>query len=119
MLELPRIMGHRGAAGRAPENTLAGLRAAADMGATWVEFDVMLSGDGVPVLFHDDNLKRTTGRNAHMAETPFADLAALEAGAWFAPAFAGEPIPALEAALEKQWGGPLLDKAPTLEGAAR
>ena len=99
MLELPRVMGHRGAAGRAPENTLAGLRTAAALGMTWVEFDVMLSGDGVPVLFHDDNLKRTTGRNALMAETRFKDLAALEAGAWFAPEFAGEPIPSLESAL--------------------
>ncbi len=99
-LALPRVMGHRGAAGLAPENTLAGLRAAAHAGLTWVEFDVMLCGDGVPVLFHDDNLKRTTGRDAPMAKTPFADLAALEAGAWFAPAFAGEPIPALEAALD-------------------
>jgi glycerophosphoryl diester phosphodiesterase len=99
MLELPRVMGHRGAAALAPENTLAGLRAAAAAGLSWVELDVMLSGDGVPVLFHDDNLKRTTGRDAAMAETPFADLAGLEAGAWFAPAFAGEPIPALEAAL--------------------
>ncbi len=99
MLELPRVMGHRGAAGTAPENTLAGLRAAAALGMTWVEFDVMVSGDGVPVLFHDDNLKRITGRDAPMAKTPFAALADLEAGAWFAPEFAGEPIPSLEMAL--------------------
>ncbi|MCH8002030.1 MAG: glycerophosphodiester phosphodiesterase [Proteobacteria bacterium] len=99
MLELPRIMGHRGAAGRAPENTLAGLRAAADMGATWVEFDVMLTKDRVPVLFHDDNLKRTTRREALMVETPFAELSSVEAGAWFAPKFAGEPVPSLEMAL--------------------
>jgi glycerophosphoryl diester phosphodiesterase len=96
---LPRVMGHRGAAAVAPENTLAGLRAAAAMGMTWVEFDVMLSGDGVPVLFHDDNLKRITGRKAAMARTPFAELAKLEAGAWFAPHFIGEPIPSLEQAL--------------------
>ncbi len=96
---LPRVMGHRGAAGIAPENTLAGLRTAAAMGMTWVEFDVMLSGDGVPVLFHDDNLKRITGRKASMARTPFAELAKLEAGAWFAPGFIGEPIPSLEQAL--------------------
>jgi glycerophosphoryl diester phosphodiesterase len=59
----------------------------------------MLSGDGVPVLFHDDNLKRITGRKASMARTPFAELAKLEAGAWFAPGFSGEPIPSLEQAL--------------------
>ncbi len=99
MLALPRVMGHRGVAGAAPENTLAGLRAAAAMGMTWVECDVMLTRDGVPVLFHDDKLKRTTGRAAPMAETAFAELAGLEAGAWFAPEFAGEPIPSLEQAL--------------------
>ncbi len=96
---LPRVMGHRGAAAVAPENTLAGLRIAAAMGMTWVEFDVMLSGDGVPVLFHDDNLKRITGRKAAMAKTPFVELGQLEAGAWFAPNFIGEPIPSLEQAL--------------------
>jgi len=96
---LPRVMGHRGAAAAAPENTLASLRTAVAMGMTWVEFDVMLSGDGVPVLFHDDNLKRITGRKAAMARTPFAELARLEAGAWFAPGFIGEPIPSLEQAL--------------------
>ena len=96
---LPRVMGHRGAAAVAPENTLAGLRTAAALGMTWVEFDVMLSGDGVPVLFHDDNLKRITGRKVAMARTPFAELAKLEAGAWFAPGFIGEPIPSLEQAL--------------------
>ena len=93
-------MGHRGAAAVAPENTLASLRAAAAHGASWVEFDVMLSGDGVPVLFHDETLTRTTGRKARMAATPLAELRTLEAGAWFAPDFEGETIPTLEEALE-------------------
>ncbi|MDH3919787.1 MAG: glycerophosphodiester phosphodiesterase family protein, partial [Rhodospirillales bacterium] len=71
-LELPRVMGHRGAAAWAPENTLASIQKAADLGATWVEFDVMLTGDGRPVLFHDDNLKRLTGLDALMARTPYS-----------------------------------------------
>ncbi len=75
MFVLPRVIGHRGAAASAPENTLAGLRAAAALGATWVEFDVMLTKDRVPVLFHDDNLRRITGRDALMAETSYAELA--------------------------------------------
>jgi len=99
-LTLPRLMGHRGAAAHAPENTLAGFRAAAGLGLGWVEFDVMLSGDGVPVLFHDDSLKRITGRDAMMAETPAAALGGLDAGAWFGPAFKGEALPTLERALE-------------------
>lgn len=96
---LPRLMGHRGAALHAPENTLAGLRKAAALGLSWVEFDVMLTGDGVPVLFHDDSLQRITGADALMAETPLARLASLDAGRWFGEAFAGERVPTLEAAL--------------------
>lgn len=92
-------MGHRGAAAWAPENTLASIRKAAELGATWVEFDVMLTGDAVPVLFHDDSLKRITGVDALMAETAYGELADLDAGRWFQPAFAGERIPTLEAAL--------------------
>jgi glycerophosphoryl diester phosphodiesterase len=99
MFQLPLIMGHRGAAGAAPENTLVGLRTAAEQGVLWVEFDVKLSSDGVPVLFHDDNLKRTTGCDAMIADTPLAKLRTFEAGAWLAPKFAGEPIPTLEEAL--------------------
>ena len=99
MIVLPRVMGHRGAAGLAPENTLAGLRAAKEAGLSWVEFDVMLSGDGVPVLFHDDNLERITGKIGKTVATPYADLAGLEAGAWFGPDFAGEPLPSLEMAI--------------------
>ena len=59
---LATVIGHRGAAARAPENTLAGLRKAKELGADWVEFDVMLSGDGVPLLIHDETLQRTTDR---------------------------------------------------------
>lgn len=102
-LELPRIMGHRGTAAWAPENTLASIRKAAELGATWVEFDVMLSGDGRPVLFHDDNLKRLTGLDAWVAETPYGKLKTLDVGARFASEFAGETIPSLEAALDLVW----------------
>lgn len=96
---LPRIVGHRGAAAAAPENTLAGIRAAAAQGATWVEFDVMLTGDGVPVLHHDDTLRRTTGRDAAMAATPLSVVRTLDAGAWFGAEFSGETIPTLEETL--------------------
>ncbi len=93
------IIGHRGAAGHAPENTLASLRAAAVLGVRWVEFDVRLSRDGCPVLFHDDRLERTSNGVGRVADRDAAALARLDAGAWFAPAFAGEPIPRLAQAL--------------------
>lgn len=82
-LRLPRVMGHRGAKALAPENTLSSMKAAAAAGATWVEFDVMLTADGEPVLFHDDTLQRTTGIAADMARTPFATVRALDASLGF------------------------------------
>ena len=99
-IALPRIMGHRGVAALAPENTLAGLRSAARLGLSWVEFDVMLTRDAVPVLFHDKTLRRTTGRPGRMAETDYAAVKDLDAGAWFHPDFAGAGVPSLEQAVE-------------------
>jgi glycerophosphoryl diester phosphodiesterase len=92
---LPRVIGHRGAAGHAPENTLASIRKAAALGATWVEVDVMLSGDGAPVLIHDETLERTTDGKGHVSETALAELRTRDAGSWFGTAFAGERIPSL------------------------
>ena len=97
--QLPRIMGHRGVAALAPENTLAGLRAAAGLGLSWVEFDVMLTRDGVPVLFHDDLLKRTTGRPGEMAAHDYAEVRGFDAGQGFHPDFAGETVPSLDQAV--------------------
>ncbi|MEX2202224.1 MAG: glycerophosphodiester phosphodiesterase [Dongiaceae bacterium] len=99
-LRLPRLVGHRGEAARAPENTLAAIRMAAASGLRWVEFDAKLSGDGVPILFHDDTLDRTTNGEGPVAATPFAAIRTLDAGAWFSAAFAGEPVPTLAEALD-------------------
>ncbi len=97
----PLVIGHRGAAGRAPENTLAGFREAARLGVAWVEFDVRLSADGVAVLSHDAIPRRTTGHSRSIAETPVATLLGLDAGAWFSPQFAGERLPRLDTALKQ------------------
>src|SRR6478672_10885477 len=74
MLQLPQVIGHRGAMAYAPENTLASFREARRRGATWVEIDVKLSADGVPILMHDPSLKRTMGVDRLVAETPRAEL---------------------------------------------
>ena len=97
---LPRLIGHRGAAASAPENTLAGLRKAHAEGATWVEFDVKLTADGVPILMHDDRLGRTTNGRGKVAKMSSEDIAMLDAGGWFSPEFTGERVPTLKAALE-------------------
>lgn len=96
---LPKLVGHRGAAALAPENTLAGFRAAAAAGVTGVEFDVRLSADGVPVVIHDATLERTTSGKGPVAAQTAALLGTLDAGGWFAPRFAGEPVPTLEATI--------------------
>ncbi|MBI1327203.1 MAG: glycerophosphoryl diester phosphodiesterase [Alphaproteobacteria bacterium] len=101
MLKLPKIIGHRGAAAYAPENTLDGIRTAADMGLQWVELDVKLSKDGVAIIFHDDELDRTTNGTGKVAETDFATLQDLDCGSWFSDSFIGTEIPTLEQALEE------------------
>lgn len=97
---LPPVIGHRGAARHAPENTLAGFRVAASMGVACVEFDVRLSRDGVPVLFHDDTVERTTDGHGRLGALTAAQIRRLDAGAWFGPCFAGERVPTLAEAVE-------------------
>ncbi len=92
---VPRVIGHRGAAGHAPENTVVSVVTAARLGAQWVEFDAKLSRDGCVVVFHDDDLERTTNGTGPIAEVDMADLEGLDAGGWFRRRFAGEPIPTL------------------------
>jgi glycerophosphoryl diester phosphodiesterase len=98
-LNLPPVIGHRGAAARAPENTLAALRRANALGCTWVEFDVRLTADLALVLCHDTRLDRTTDRAGVVAAQSLATIRRCDAGSWFGPAFAGELVPTLEEAL--------------------
>ena len=96
---LPRVIGHRGAAARAPENTLAGLRCASALGCDWVEFDVRLTADGALVLCHDARLDRTTDRIGLVGAQTLAAIRQCDAGSRFGPDFAGERIPTLDDAL--------------------
>ncbi|MGI1671494.1 MAG: glycerophosphoryl diester phosphodiesterase [Neptuniibacter sp.] len=93
------IIGHRGAAALAPENTLAGIRMAAETGVSWVEFDVTLLGDETPVLCHDDKLDRCTNRSGPLSFLTSIDLPDLDAGGWFDPTWTDEPMPHLSDAL--------------------
>lgn len=95
-----RIVAHRGASRVAPENTLSAFREAARQGARWLEFDVSLLGDGTPVIHHDATLDRCTNRTGPLEALGAADLAGIDAGGWFGPAFAGEPLATLDQALE-------------------
>jgi len=99
MIKLPRIIGHRGACGYAPENTLESIQTAADMGIEWVELDVKLTADNVPIIFHDDTLDRTTNGEGNVAETLWENIEDLDAGSWFAGSFYDSRVPTLEQAL--------------------
>lgn len=95
-----KVMGHRGAALLAPENTLASVRAAADAGATWVEIDVYLIAEGGLVIFHDDTLDRCTNGSGVTREARPTEVVELDAGSWFSTDFVGEKVPTLLDALE-------------------
>jgi len=94
----PRIVAHRGGGALAPENTLGAIRLGASMGFKGVEFDVMLAGDGTPVLIHDETLERTTNGRGEVAATPYAEIAALDAGSWRGERWRGERVPTFEQA---------------------
>lgn len=86
------VIGHACAAGEAPANTLAGVRACLDCRAEAMEIDVQLCADGVPVLMHDDTVDRTTNLTGPVREKTLAELQAADAGA-------GEPVPTLDQVL--------------------
>jgi glycerophosphoryl diester phosphodiesterase len=70
----PLIIGHRGASAMAPENTMAAFREAIAAGADGIEFDVRLTRDGVPVVIHDNSLRRTSGLSHRIADLTWSEL---------------------------------------------
>ncbi|KUM81945.1 glycerophosphodiester phosphodiesterase [Streptomyces curacoi] len=105
----PTVIAHRGASAYAPENTLAAVDKAAELGIAWVENDVQRTKDGELVVLHDDNLKRTTdveelfpGRAPwKVKDFTAAEIARLDAGSWFSPAYAGARVPTLEQFMDR------------------
>jgi glycerophosphoryl diester phosphodiesterase len=93
----PLWIAHRGAGKLAPENTLAAFRVGAQHGYRAFECDVKLSADGVPFLLHDATLDRTTAGQGKAGDKTWSELSRLDAGGWHSRAYAGEPMPTLEA----------------------
>lgn len=100
------VIGHRGASGAAPENTLAAFRKAVELGAGFIETDLQLSRDARLVALHDDTLNRTTNGRGPVSAMTLEELRRLDAGGWFrasgaeaAPSFAGERIPTVQEVL--------------------
>jgi len=103
----PTVIGHRGAAGSHPENTLAAFEAALAQGAHILESDIHSSADGVPVLLHDPGVDRVTEHTGQAADLLWAELSTLDAGHHFVDASGAFPyrdqghhIPSLEQAFQ-------------------
>lgn len=99
-LKLPKVIAHRGASAYAPENTLIAFAKAYELGATWIELDVMLTHCGEIVIFHDDFLSRTTNGQGKLADFNYANLSKLDAGSWFKRKYKGQTIPTLAMLIE-------------------
>jgi glycerophosphoryl diester phosphodiesterase len=97
----PRLVAHRCGGTLAPENTLAGFDACVRFGYGMVEFDAKLSADNEVFLLHDDTLNRTTNGRGAAANHTWQQLAALDAGAWRGPQFAGTRLPTLAEAAQR------------------
>jgi glycerophosphoryl diester phosphodiesterase len=94
------VVAHRGASREAPENTLSAIRLAIAHGVDACEVDVQATADGVLVLLHDGDLARVTRDPRPVWGLSYTEVQRLDAGSWFSPGFAGEPIPRLEQVLD-------------------
>jgi glycerophosphoryl diester phosphodiesterase len=109
---IAKFIAHRGASAVAPENTLASLTKAQDVGAAWIEADVRLTLDGEAVIFHDADLERCTNGRGLVRKTHYSIIADLDAGSWFSAQYAGEKVPTLDQWLQaaaKGGSGVILD----------
>jgi len=99
---IPELVAHRGFADRYPENTLLAIEAALELGAQWIEFDVQLTADRVPVLLHDSDLRRTGGLDARIFDLSWSELEPIEVNesSRLGNAFVGTTVPRLSAAIE-------------------
>jgi len=94
------IAGHRGDRANFPENTLPALQGVLDSDFDFVETDIQLTADGVPVLFHDLTVERTTNGEGLVADLTLAEIKALDAGSWYDPQFAAVQVPTLDEFLD-------------------
>lgn len=91
---------HRGGAAIRPENTMSAFENAMKMGVDYIELDVHLSKDGVPVVIHDSGLERTTDGTGKVEDKTLEELKKLDCGKWFSEKFREEKIPELEEVMD-------------------
>ena len=95
-----KLAAHRGVSSLAPENTLAAFNKAVEFGCEWIELDVQLSSDEIPVIFHDKTVNRCTNGKGLLSEMTLENLKSLDAGHWFSEKFTNERIPTLSEILQ-------------------
>jgi glycerophosphoryl diester phosphodiesterase len=108
------VVGHRGARGLAPENTIAAFELGRNLGADIIELDVHVSNDGHVVVMHDSMVDRTTDGSGAIADMSVGEIKTLDAGSWFEARFAGERVPTLVETLE--WSAGQVPLAIELKG---
>lgn len=96
----PLIIGHRGAMGHAPENTMISFKKAVELHADIVEMDVQLSADGEVVVIHDPKVDRTTNGSGFVGDMTAEEIRSLDAGSWMGEEYAGTRVPLLDEVLE-------------------
>ena len=97
---LPKFIGHRGACGIAPENTMSSMLKAKTLGLNFVEVDVKITKDKVPVLLQDETLDRTTNGSGLCCDFTFNELQKLDAGIWFNENYKNEKILSLDKCID-------------------
>jgi glycerophosphoryl diester phosphodiesterase len=97
----PQIVGHRGARGLAPENTLPAFQVAADLRLPRAELDVRLSSDGCIVVIHDATVDKTTNGSGRVDDMKLGEIQAFDAAVHWSPRFAGTNIPTLDEVFER------------------
>jgi len=98
------VTAHRANTGKAPENTLSAIAAAAQSGAQFAEIDAQETADGVVVVLHDADLMRVAGLDRKIWEITYEELRDVDVGSWFSPEFADQRVPTLERAIEAARG---------------
>jgi glycerophosphoryl diester phosphodiesterase len=100
----PLKIGHRGAAGYCPENTIASFKKALELGVDYLELDIQMTKDGELVVIHDSSVNRTTNGKGRVRDLTLREIQNLDAGSWFHHNFAGEKIPSLSEVFD-EFGG--------------
>ncbi|RLA03160.1 MAG: glycerophosphodiester phosphodiesterase [Gammaproteobacteria bacterium] len=98
------VVAHRGAAGKAPENTLASIRQAIADGTDWVEIDVQETADGEVIVIHDSDFMKLASVNLKVWDGTLEQIRDIDIGSWFDPQFSAERVPTLAEVLDEAKG---------------